>query len=48
VATPVLPELRLMVTPLAGAGAERVSETYRLAVPVMVNVPGKKLSVAVT
>jgi FlaG/FlaF family flagellin (archaellin) len=48
VATPVLPELRLMLTPLAGAGAERFRETYRLVVPVIVKVAGKKLSVAVT
>lgn len=48
VATPVLSELKFMVTPLAGAGAERINETKRLAVPVIVKDAGKKLSVAVT
>jgi hypothetical protein len=48
VATPGLPELRFIVTPSAGAGTERINETNFLDDAVSVNVPGKKLSVAVT
>ena len=47
-ATPGLSELRLMVRPLSGAGAERSSATNCLLLPVMVKLGGEKLSVMVT
>ena len=48
VATPVLLELRFITTPPAGAGADKFSVRFWVAVPVMVAVAGEKLAVAVT
>ena len=48
VATVVLLELRLIVNPPGGAGADRFSVRFWLAIPVIVNVVGKKLSVSAT
>jgi len=47
-ATPGLSELRLMVRPPSGAGAERSSATNCLPFPEMVKLGGEKLSVRVT
>jgi len=48
VATPVLLELKLKATPPAGAGADKFSVRFWVAIPVMVPVLGEKLAVAVT
>jgi len=48
VAAAVLLELRLTVTPAAGAGAERFSARFCEVAPVIVRFCGEKLSVAVT
>jgi hypothetical protein len=49
VATPVLSELKFIVRPPAGAGAESWSETIRADDPaVMVKAAGEKKSAAVT
>ena len=48
VATPVLLELRLTVTPPVGAGADRFSVTFWVTRPVMVKLASEKLAVAVT
>ena len=48
VATLVLLELRLMVRPPAGAGADRFKVRFCVAVPVMVRLVGEKLALAVT
>ena len=48
VATLVLLELRLTVTPLLGAGDDRVSVRFCVAIPLIVRVGGVKLSDAVT
>ena len=41
-------ELRLIVRPPGGAGAERFSVRFWVATPVIVNVVGKKLRVSAT
>jgi hypothetical protein len=48
VATPVLLELKLIVKPLAGAAAERVSVRFCVIVPVMVRLGSVKAMVALT
>src|SRR5208283_3101347 len=48
VATLVLLELRVMVRPLDGAGADRVSVKVCVTAPLMVKVEGTKLAVAFT
>src|SRR5664280_2788092 len=48
VATPVLLELRLIVTPPAGAAAERVSVRFCVIAPVMVRLGCVKAMVALT
>jgi hypothetical protein len=48
VATLMLLELRLMVRPPAGAGADRFKVRFCEAVPMMVAIAGEKLMVAVT
>jgi hypothetical protein len=48
VATPGVVELRLTVRPAAGAGADKFSVRVCVAMPVIVKLGGKKLSVALT
>ena len=48
VAAAVLLELKLIVTPPAGAGADNVNVRFCVAVPVMLRVVGEKLAVAAT
>jgi hypothetical protein len=48
VATLVLLELKLITTPPDGAGTDKLSARFCVAVPVIVAVVGEKLSVAVT
>src|SRR3954447_11963527 len=48
VATAGLSELTLMVTPPAGAGADKVKVRFPVAVPVMGRVAGEKTRVAFT
>ena len=48
VATPVLLELRFMVRPPVGAGADKFKVRFCVAVPVMVRLVGEKLAVAAT
>ena len=48
VAAPVLLELKLMVKPPAGAGADRFRVRFCVAVPVIVRLVGEKLAVAAT
>lgn len=48
VATPVLLELRLTITPPVGAGDERFSVKFCVVIPLIVRVGGVKLSDAVT
>ena len=48
VATPVLLELRLIVKPPAGAGADRFNVKFCVAIPAMVRLAGEKVAVAVT
>jgi hypothetical protein len=48
VAVAGVPELRLMMTPPAGAAADKVSVRFCVLNPEMVRVPGGKLTVAFT
>jgi hypothetical protein len=48
VATLVLLELRLIVRPPAGAGADRFRVRFCVVVPIIVAIAGEKLMVAVT
>ena len=48
VATPVLLELKLMVKPPAGAGADRFKVRFCVAMPVIVRLAGEKLALAAT
>src|SRR5437588_10813894 len=48
VATPVLLELRFITTPPAGAGADKFSVRFWVAVPVLVPRAEERLAVAVT
>jgi hypothetical protein len=48
VATAMLLELRLIMTPPDGAGTDRFSVKFCVAVPMIVPVGGEKASVAVT
>ena len=48
VATPVLLELKLIVKPPAGAGADRFNVKFCVSVPTIVRVAGAKLAVALT
>jgi hypothetical protein len=48
VATAGFKELKFMVSPTAGAGAERFSVRFCVAIPLIVRLMGKKLIVAVT
>jgi hypothetical protein len=47
-ATPALLELRLIATPPDGAGTDRVSVRFCVAVPIIVAIVGEKDRVAVT
>ena len=48
VATPVLLELKLIVKPPAGAGADRFKVRFWVAMPVRVRLAGEKLALAAT
>jgi hypothetical protein len=48
VAAAVLLELKLIVTPPAGAGADRVNVRFCVAVPVMLILVGENAAVAAT
>ena len=48
VAAPVLLELRFIVKPPAGAGADKFNVRFWVAIPVIVRLVGEKLAVAVT